>query len=151
LWFFVAVYLRVKIFWVSLLPTSQNFKGCVQEFILDFAAYCPLLSNFETRLHTLTLLCLRMESSYWTQFVHGFVDVNKKMWNAWTWWWGSILSGERDLMFISIMFRWWHWPHQHKAAAWSGAEGELYFDCCYSRPRWLSTAGKQSTASASTW
>jgi hypothetical protein len=49
------------------------------------------------------------------------------------------------------MFRWWHWPHQHKTAAWSGAEGELYVDRCYSRPRWPSTAGKQGTASASAW
>lgn len=49
------------------------------------------------------------------------------------------------------MFRWWHWPHQHKTAAWSGAEGELYFDCCYTRPRWPSTAGKQGTASPSAW
>ena len=49
------------------------------------------------------------------------------------------------------MFRWRHWPHQHKAAAWSRAEGELYFDCRYSRSWRPSTAGKQSTASASSW
>lgn len=49
------------------------------------------------------------------------------------------------------MFRWWHWPHQHKTTAWSGAEGELYFDRCYSRQWWPSSAGKQGTASASAW
>ena len=49
------------------------------------------------------------------------------------------------------MVRWRHWPHQYEAAAWSGAEGELYFDCRYSRPWWPSTAGKQGTASASAW
>jgi len=78
---FVAVYLRVKIFWVSLLhqwvTTPQDFGGSVKEFILDVLALFPLPPNSGIRLHTLIFSCPRMVSSDWSQFLHGFVDVNK--------------------------------------------------------------------------
>ena len=79
----IAVCLRVKSFWDSVLhqwvTTTQGFGGSVQEFVLDVLALCPMPPNFGIGLHTVTLSCPRMESSYWIQFVHDFVDENKIM------------------------------------------------------------------------